>query len=55
MGVLPVCLHVYLMYAVLIDQKRALDLLELDLQRVVSCFVGAGNQTLVLYKSNQCS
>lgn len=29
--------------------------LKLELQRVVSCDVGAGNRTQILWKSNQCS
>lgn len=35
-------------------QKAASGLLELDLQIVVNHLVGAGNQTLVLYKSCKC-
>ncbi|CAO2579474.1 hypothetical protein LEMLEM_LOCUS1012 [Lemmus lemmus] len=31
------------------------DPLKLDLQTVVSCHVGAGNRTWVLWKSCQCS
>ena len=34
---------------------RAPDPQELELQMVVSCRVGAGNQTQVLWKSNQLS
>lgn len=34
--------------------KRGRDLLELDLQAVV-CDMGAGNGTLVLWKSRKCS
>jgi hypothetical protein len=36
-------------------QKRALDHLELELHMVVGCFMGAGNQTQVLYKNNKYS
>lgn len=32
-------------------QKRVLDLLELELQTVVNCLIGAGNQTPVLENS----
>jgi hypothetical protein len=35
-------------------QKQASDPLELELQVVVSCHVGAGNQPKDLGKSNQC-
>ena len=34
-------------------QKRASDLLELELQMVVSLYVGAGNSTQVLWKNSQ--
>lgn len=33
---------------------RVLDPLELDLQTIMSCYVGAGNWILVLWKSSQC-
>ena len=36
-------------------QKRVLDHLELELQRVVNHHVDAGNQTQFLCKSNKCS
>lgn len=35
--------------------KKTLDLLALEFQRLVSCHVGARNQTQVLYKKKQCS
>lgn len=35
------------------DQKRVSDDLDLELQRVVSGHVGAGNQTQILWKSDQ--
>lgn len=35
-------------------QKRASGPLELEVQAVVSCHVGASNQTLILCKSSQC-
>ena len=35
-------------------QKRASDPVEPDLETAVSCSVGAGNQTQVLWKSSQC-
>lgn len=34
-------------------QKRTLGPLELEIQVVVSCHVGASNQTLILCKSSQ--
>lgn len=43
------------MLAVHGGQKSASDLLELELQMVVSCHVGAGNQTWVPQKSSQGS
>lgn len=36
-------------------QKRAGDPLALPLQMAVSSYVDAGNRTLVLWKSNECS
>lgn len=54
-----VCLHIFMcpacMPTIYRDQKRGLDTLELVLQRVVNQYVGAGNQTLVLCKSNKFS
>lgn len=41
--------------SILRGQKRALDTLELELQMAVSHYVGAGNQTLVLWKHSQWS
>ena len=48
LGVLPtyVCVCVYV---------RVLDPLELDLQIVVSCHMGAGNESRILWQSSQCS
>lgn len=40
------------MHGVLKGQKRALDLLEPELQRITSCHVGAGNQVQILGKSS---
>lgn len=37
------------------DQKRASDPPELELHMVLSHHVGAGNETLVLWKSRWCS
>jgi hypothetical protein len=48
MNVLPAC-----MSGTLRGQKMASDQLELELQTVESCHVGAGNQT-PLCKSSQC-
>lgn len=36
-------------------QERALDTLERELKTVVSAYVGAGNRTQILLKSNQHS
>jgi hypothetical protein len=36
-------------------QKRASGPLELELQMIVSCCVGAKNQTQVLYRNSKCS
>lgn len=36
-------------------QKAALDHLELEIQTIVKCHVGAENQTWVLCKNRQCS
>jgi hypothetical protein len=37
------------------NQERALDTMELVLQKLVSYDMGAGNQTLVVYKNRKCS
>ena len=49
--------YVYVLSAcsILRSQKRASDLLELELQMVVSLHMGAGNQIHVLWKGSQCS
>jgi hypothetical protein len=53
------CLHVCLSTSYLSSasggQKRIPDSIELESQPVVSCNVGAGNWTQVLWKSSQCS
>ena len=55
LGVLPVCNSVHHVYAwSLGGQKRVSDVLDLELQKVMSCLVCAGNQTQVLWKSNKC-
>lgn len=36
------------------DQKRPVDLLELELEMALSCPVNAGNQIRVLYKNCKC-
>lgn len=41
--VCTVCVH-----SVLRGEKKALDALELELEMVVSCFVGVGKQTEIL-------
>ena len=54
MSVLPVTyICVYHIHA-LGDQKKALDLLELELKTVVSLAVGAENLTWVICKSIKC-
>lgn len=55
---LSMCLSVYVCayaWSTLIHQEVASDLLELELQRVASIHVDAGNQTRVFWKSNKCS
>lgn len=42
-------------YSALGDQKKVLGLIGQQLQRVVGHYVGAGNWSPVLFKSNQCS
>lgn len=42
-------------YSTLRGQSRMLELLGLELQIVVSSYVGARNQTKVLCKGSQCS
>ena len=53
MIILPACIYMYQVCACCPQgQKRASNPLELGLQIVVNCHVGAGNRTLVLHKSN---
>lgn len=51
---LPVCIPLACLFPWKQSQKRMSDLMELELQAVVSCQVCAGNQTWVLSKSSQC-
>jgi hypothetical protein len=37
------------------DQMRESDLMELKLHMVVSCHVGAGHRTQILWKRTQCT
>jgi hypothetical protein len=53
MDVLPACMSVY--HGACRGQNKVSDILELELQMVVSHHVGAEAQTQVLYKSNKCS
>ena len=55
MNVLPVSLCTTCMSDVCGGQKRVSDPVELALQMVMSCPVGAGKKTLVLCKSNKYS
>lgn len=56
MTVLFLCMYVYYMYAgTLRGQKRAPDLLELELSMVEIHHVGTGNGTQVLCNSNRFS
>jgi hypothetical protein len=48
---LPLCALVFCLQV----SVRVTDSLKLEIQIAVSCHVGAGNQTLVLWKSSQCS
>ena len=43
-----VCMSVCVLPGVLGGQQRALELRELELQTVVSCYVDAGNQNWIL-------
>ena len=52
MSVLPICLSVCHAHA-RGSQKRSLDPLELQLEMVVSCHVGAGNKIQVFCKSGK--
>lgn len=55
MGVLIECGSVYHMHIRCLGRPKESDPLKLELQVVVSCHVGAGNQNLVLWKSiSQC-
>ena len=46
---LPVFLSVHHIHAVHEEPEKSVNPLELELQKVVSCHVGAGNRTLVLF------
>jgi hypothetical protein len=46
-GVLPECLPVYHMHSVPMEDRRHSQLLGLEIQMAVSCYVDAGNQTPV--------
>jgi hypothetical protein len=46
------CMCVYVSHAFLVSVESEEDVVTLKLQMVVSCHVGAGNQTQVLCKSN---
>lgn len=48
-----VCMSVYHMWWSI--QQKVSDSLELELQTIVSRYVGAGNPTLVLWKISLCS
>jgi hypothetical protein len=51
---LYVCTRIKYVPSAFRGQKKMLGVLELELQRVVSCHVGAGNGALVFYKNSQC-
>ena len=57
MNVLPAFVSTHHVHVVLVIVRRgrASDLFGLQVRVVVSGHVGAGNQTLVLWKSSQCS
>ena len=56
MGVLPLCIYVHHVCAYTYRaQKMVLEILELELQMVVSHCVGAENQAQVLHKRSMCS
>jgi hypothetical protein len=55
MGVLPACLStVCVLGGHWGGQKKAVDSQKLELQIVLSCHVGASNQTQVPWRSNKC-
>ena len=54
-SVLCACMSVYHMHACPGRPEEGIEHLELESYLAVSCHVGAGTQTLVLWKSNQCS
>ena len=49
------CIYTAYVYSASGGEKRASRCPELELQAVVSCDVGAGNQIWILWKSGQCS
>ena len=56
MGVCPACMSlITCMPGAHRGQERLLDTLRLELQTVVSCYVGGGTQSWVLWKNSQCS
>jgi hypothetical protein len=58
MNVLPVSVHVHRLHTQCpwkSEDREGADALEWELQMVVSCYVGFGSQTRVVYKSNRSS
>ena len=55
MSVLPACLSTLRITDAHTGQKRVSDSLELEVERVVSHHMNAGNRTRVLWKSSKCS
>lgn len=54
MSVLPILFICVMCVQCHKGQKRPLELLKLELQMLVFCYVSARNQSRVLWKSNQC-
>lgn len=54
-GVLLALYYVYHVHGDHEGQKRPSDYLQLEKQKVVSCYVNAGKLTLALWKSSKCS
>lgn len=54
MSSLPICICTTCMLSIHRCQKRELDILVLELQTVMSCQMGSGQQTQVFYKGNKC-
>lgn len=52
---LPACTSVYHMHAMPVETIRGHQIPVLELYMIVNCSRGAGSETQVLWKSNQCA